>query len=337
MRRCLELAAMGRYSVAPNPMVGCVIVEDDRIIAEGYHRQYGDAHAEIEAINQLSPGYDLSKASIYVSLEPCSHHGKTPPCVDQIILRKPSKVIVATKDPNPKVSGTGIERLLDAGIDVEIGTLADEAHILNKFFFTYHEKKRPYVTLKWARSNNGFIGKRDSQIWLTGDNAARLVHKWRAGHMSIMVGAKTVLTDQPRLNVRHWKGKDPIRVLLDAELDVPEDHSFYQAKVRTIVFNFREAKSDQNVEWIKINAELPVSPQVLEELAKQQIISLLVEGGAKTLDAFVQESCWDEAYELVAQKDIQGDIPAPNLHLESANKIQLGDDECITYKNPQPC
>ncbi|MBC7400121.1 MAG: bifunctional diaminohydroxyphosphoribosylaminopyrimidine deaminase/5-amino-6-(5-phosphoribosylamino)uracil reductase RibD, partial [Mucilaginibacter sp.] len=248
MLRCLDLAALGLGKVSPNPMVGAVIVHDDQIIGEGYHQQYGQAHAEVDAVNDALSKFDnaeelFKQATIYVSLEPCAHYGKTPPCADLLIKHRFAKVVIGCRDPFDKVDGKGIEKLQAAGIEVMVGVLEDECKWLNRRFFTRVQKQRPYVILKWAQTTDGFFAPDDNkQFWITGPESRKLVHKWRGEEDAILVGKNTVLTDNPQLSVRFGDGRSPKRVVIDRRLELKSDLKVFDQSVETLIFN--EVKTD---------------------------------------------------------------------------------------------
>jgi diaminohydroxyphosphoribosylaminopyrimidine deaminase / 5-amino-6-(5-phosphoribosylamino)uracil reductase len=338
MQRCFELALKGLGKVAPNPMVGCVIVNGNEIVAEGYHQAYGEAHAEVNAIHSV-PGYDFSECTLYVNLEPCSHFGKTPPCSDLLIQKKFKKVVICNVDTNPLVGGKGIEKLKKAGIEVESGILEKEGRDLNKRFFTFHEKKRPYIILKWAETKDGFISrwplpenKKDN--WITGEESKLLSHRWRAQEQAIMVGSNTVLNDDPQLTVRLAEGKNPLRIVLDRELKIPEGANIFDNSAPTLVFTGNDKASQQNVNYIKLSGD-DVIYNILEEACKLNISSLIVEGGTRLLEAFIKNKLWDEARIFVnPEKTFINGIKAPVFDKSAAEMKMSGSDQLFTLKNP---
>jgi diaminohydroxyphosphoribosylaminopyrimidine deaminase/5-amino-6-(5-phosphoribosylamino)uracil reductase len=280
-------------------MVGAVIVCDGKIIGEGYHREYGKAHAEVNAISSVSDPELLKKSTIYVSLEPCSHYGKTPPCAELIIKKRIPRVVVASLDPFPAVSGKGIRMLKDAGVDVKVGVLEKEAIWLNKEFMTLQTKSRPYVYLKWAESADGFIdvlrnSSSEPPVVLSDSANSRRVHKMRAEVSAIMVGTNTAYLDNPSLTTRNWCGKNPTRVLLDRTLRLPSDLKLFDRSVPTIVFTEKERQSEDGLEYVKLDFDKSLIENVLTELGNRKINSLIVEGGAALLNGFIQENVWDE-------------------------------------------
>lgn len=334
MQRCIELAAMGRDAVAPNPFVGCVIVYDGKIIGEGYHRKYGEAHAEVNAINSVSNPELLTESTVYVSLEPCSHHGKTPPCADLLIEKKVKKVVVGVLDPHVKVAGKGVERLSNAGIEVVTGVLEKECREINKRFFVFHEKQRPYVVLKWAQSKDGFldgprINDEKGVIWISAPETRALVHKWRSEETSILVGRKTVQTDNPSLTVRDYYGKNPIRLIIDSQLQISGDLHILSEEAPTIIFNRSRNEVKGNIEWVKI-PEVNTR-HILEELYKRGIQSVFVEGGSRTLHYFIFDNVWDEARVIVGDVYLKEGRKAPAIHRAPSYSYKFSTDTIYHY------
>ncbi|MGZ3885403.1 MAG: bifunctional diaminohydroxyphosphoribosylaminopyrimidine deaminase/5-amino-6-(5-phosphoribosylamino)uracil reductase RibD [Bacteroidia bacterium] len=331
MKRCIELAAQGLGAVAPNPMVGCVIVCNDTIVAQGYHRLYGEAHAEVDAIHQLPLSADPKNSTLYVNLEPCSHQGKTPPCADLIVSKQFKKVVIGTTDTNPLVAGKGIEKLKTAGIEVIAGVLSDECRELNKRFFTYHEKKRPYIILKWAQTGDGFISKspvpdNKSENWITGEESKKLVHLWRSQEQAILVGYNTALTDDPQLTTRLVKGSNPVRIVLDKNLDLPKGLHLFSGEAITVIFNAKKNDMYENIHYKKINFDHLI-PELLEQLYLLKISSIIIEGGPKTLDLFIKAKAWDEARVFVnPDKRFVTGIKAPVMALQS-EPVKSGTDK----------
>lgn len=303
MQRALVLAAKGWPAVAPNPMVGAVIVHHNTVVAEAHHQKFGGAHAEVLAIRELPDGIPPSECELYVTLEPCSHHGKTPPCTELIINKGFRKVYIASGDPNPLVNGKGIALLRAAGIAVITGVLEPEARYLNRRFYTFHEKKRPFITLKWAESGDGFISRlplpqnrADNRI--SGEKALQLAHRLRAEHMAILVGKNTALADDPELSTRLVEGKNPIRILIDSQLQVPATARIFNNKAQTLVFNLLREEKEGHIEWIKLKPEQAIHKQILLALYTRDIQSLMVEGGTKVLETFIGEGLYDEVYRI---------------------------------------
>ena len=294
MQRCFQLAENGLGQVAPNPLVGSVIVHDGKIISEGLHQKYGENHAERNAILQVKYENLLKNSTLYVNLEPCSHFGKTPPCADLIIEKQIPKVVISNLDSNPEVAGKGIERLRNAGIEVITGVLEDEGRFLNRRFFTYIERNRPYIILKWAESLDGFIYN-ETQRWITNKAMRNLVHKWRSEESAIMVGTNTVLIDNPQLNVRAYFGKNPLRITIDKNHKLPKNLHFFDNSQPTKIYETTDLS------------------EILANLHSQKIQSLIVEGGAKLLQSFIEKNLWDEAHILTGNKQLLSDLKAPKI------------------------
>jgi len=335
MQRCLELAVKGLGSVAPNPMVGCVIVHNNVIIGEGYHQKYGEAHAEVNAIASVVNKSLLAESTVYVNLEPCSHYGKTPPCSDLLIAHKVKRVVVACLDTNPLVAGKGIEKLRNAGIEVFTGVLEKEARELNKRFFTYHEKRRPYIILKWAQTKDGFISKLPPFIreenWITNNESKKLVHTWRAQEQAILVGTTTALLDNPTLTVRLTEGRSPIRILIDKELKVPFINPIFSNVAEIIVFTEKKEVSVNNVTYHQIDFTKEIIPQISNYLYDKKITSIIIEGGRRTLQSFIDKGFWDEARIFTGNKYFQSGIKAPVINKDKSNSQMVGDDELAIF------
>lgn len=336
MARCIELAKGGRGSACPNPLVGAVIVHNGKIIGEGFHRRYGEAHAEVNAIASVRDESLLRDSTMYVSLEPCSHYGKTPPCAELIIRKKIPRVVVGCLDPYPSVSGRGVRMLREAGVEVVTGVMEKEAHVLNKAFMTLQTQGRPYVILKWAQSEDGFIDRLRTDasippVALSSPEMFRKVHKLRSEVDAIMVGTGTALLDNPSLTVRHWAGDSPVRVVLDRRLSIPAAYHLLDGSVRTLVFTEASDVNGKNVEYILIDFARPVIRQVLEQLARRKIGSLLVEGGARLIRHFVEENLWDEARVETAPVRLEEGVRAPGL---GGNAILAAPDHFLMcFKN----
>ena len=319
MRRCLELAKLGAGNVAPNPMVGAVLVYNSRIIGEGYHERYGEAHAEPNCIasvkeedKNLIPG-----SVLYVSLEPCVHYGKTPPCADLIIKNKIPKVVIGCHDPFTEVNGKGIEKLLAAGIEVVQSILEQECKELNKRFLTFHTQHRPYIILKWAQTANGTIGSDNkSRLYITNEFTNRLVHKWRSEEAAILIGTNTALIDNPELTTRSWTGNNPIRLVVDMDLKLPSSLKIFDGKVKTIVFNELKHEDRNNLLFYQVTEDANLVHQITNALYQLKIQSVLVEGGAKLLQSFIDEGMWDEASIITNEElTINGRLYSPKLIL----------------------
>ena len=317
--RCLQLARNGSGSTSPNPMVGAGIVCDGKIIGEGYHIRCGEPHAEVNAVRSVRDASLLSRSTIYVSLEPCSHYGKTPPCADLIINSGIPRVVIATTDNNSMVSGRGIERMRAAGIDVRVGVCEEEAFSLNSAFFTCHGKNRPLVTLKWAQSADGFIdAARQGGEALKISNSASMmaVHKLRATHDAILVGRRTAQMDNPSLTLRHWAGRTPLRLVVDREGILPATLRLFSSEAPTVVYtqNIREGKFSENVSQVALDFSQDIIPQILAHLYEKKIGSLLVEGGSCLLQSFIDADIWDEIrIETNPALTLGEGVPAPQL------------------------
>ncbi len=339
MQHCLDLAKKGFGNVAPNPMVGCVIVMDGTIIGEGYHEQYGKAHAEVNAINSVKDKALLKKATLYVNLEPCSHFGKTPPCADLIIEHNIPYVVIGTIDTFSEVSGRGIEKLMKAGIDVKVGILEDECKELNKRFFTFHEKKRPYVILKWAQTADGFIdiirteNDQEKPLQITNTESNQLSHTWRSEEQAIMVGKRTALLDNPQLTVRNTSGKNPLRIVTDRNLSLPPHYFLLDKSTPTLIFSSGSHASDTNLEYVKIDFDTKILPQIMHVLHAKGIQSLIVEGGTQIINSFIAAGLWDEARVFIAQANIEEGVNAPLLDAKPVENLNVNGDHLLIYKN----
>lgn len=301
MQRCLDLAGKANGATYPNPLVGAVVVHDGSIIGEGFHMKAGTPHAEVIALNSVADRKLLKSSILYVNLEPCSHYGKTPPCSDLIISSGIMKVIIGTKDTSDKVSGRGIANLVNAGCEVKTGVLEKESRWINRRFFTFHEKKRPYIILKWAQSADGFLDYRrdfitgQKPVWISGEAERVLVHRWRAEEQSILAGAGTLRADNPLLNVREWPGTDPIRIILSGSGSVDEESAVFQTPGKNILFTHNGGSEIINTVRVKMNRNKNSASQIADYLFNSGVQSVLVEGGAKVLDHFISTGLWDEA------------------------------------------
>lgn len=314
MQRCIELALKGAGHVSPNPMVGAVLVYDDRIIGEGWHRQYGQAHAEVNCIASVkTEDRDLiGKSTIYVSLEPCAHHGKTPPCADLIIQHNIQHVVIGCTDSYKEVAGKGIEKLKAAGIQVTTGILERECRWLNRRFFTRQELNRPYIILKWAQSEDGFIAPEEGRrVMLSNTFSQQLVQKMRSEEDAVLVGYKTALLDNPRLNNRYGSGKQPVRIVIDPELNLPETLHLFDQTQPTLVYNFRRSGNEENTSFIRLYEDESLASGITDSL--KTVNSVIVEGGSKTLQAFIDEGLWDEAFVFTTEHLLQSGTKAPTL------------------------
>jgi diaminohydroxyphosphoribosylaminopyrimidine deaminase/5-amino-6-(5-phosphoribosylamino)uracil reductase len=337
MHRCLQLAKSAAGWVAPNPMVGAVLVNDGKMIGEGYHQQYGASHAEVNCFNSVQPADEhlIPISILYVSLEPCAHFGKTPPCADLIISKGIKKVVVGIRDPFAEVNGKGIEKLIAAGIDVVVGCLEEDCYELNKRFFCFHTQQRPYIILKWAQTADNFIGNiSNDRLLITSDSTNKLVHQWRAEEAAILVGANTALKDDPQLTVRSVNGKQPVRLLIDKMLTVPQDRKLFDGSVRTIVFNTLEDKKAENLEYIKIDFSKNHIEQILNSCYRNNIQSILVEGGAATLNQFIIAGLWDEARAITNQDlKIETGIKSPSIVGKKVRSFEIENDLVTIIEN----
>jgi len=325
---------MGAGSVAPNPMVGAVLVFENTIIGEGYHQKYGYAHAEVNCINNVAENnrHLVAKSTLYVSLEPCAHFGKTPPCADLIIKNNIPAVVIGCTDNYAEVNGKGIEKLVAAGVNVTVGVLEKEAKELNKRFFTFHTRQRPYIILKWAQSSNKKIAADSGRTFISNEISNRLVHQWRAEEAAIMVGTNTALNDDPALTTRLYPGKNPVRIVLDMDLKLPAGLQLFDGSVTTIVFNGLRQEEKETITFYKINKEEKIIPQLLQALYGSGIQSVLIEGGAKLLQSFIDAGLWDEARIITnTTMEIASGIDAPVLHQQRLISTQLLLNDNIDY------
>ncbi len=335
MHRCLQLAKLGCDNVAPNPMVGAVLVHNNRIIGEGYHKEYGKEHAEVNCINSVKDEdrHLIALSTLYVSLEPCAHYGKTPPCADLIISQQIPKVVVGCRDPFKQVSGKGIEKMQNAGIDISVDVLEKECKELNKRFLTFHTQHRPYIILKWAQTLNGNIAispkpspkERASidngdnsisndRLFITNEFTNRLVHKWRSKEMGILVGTNTAMLDNPELTNRLWSGKSPIRLIVDMHLRLPSSLKIFDEQQPTIIFNTLQHNEQGMMQYYQVTKDVNLVHQILNGCYQTNIQSILVEGGAKLLQSFIDEGMWDEARVITNEiLHIENGLPAPQL------------------------
>lgn len=335
MYRCIELAKLGAGHVAPNPMVGSVLVHEGRIIGEGYHQKYGEVHAEVNCINSMrhEDKHLIGEATIYVSLEPCAHFGKTPPCADLIIKNKIPKVVIGCRDPFDKVNGKGIEKLQDAGIEVTAGILEKECKELNKRFFTFHIKRRPFIVLKWAQSKNRKIANADfSRVHISNAYTNRLVHSWRSEEAGIMVGTNTALQDDPALNTRHWTGLNPIRLIVDLNLRLPRKLKVFDGQQSTIVFNSTKHEEGKNLIFYKVDKEPSIVQGLMKACYDLGIQSILVEGGNILAESFINENTWDEARVIENNQLIIADgLRAPLLSAETFVSSEIIATDVVSY------
>ena len=332
MQRCIDLARKGLGNTYPNPIVGSVIVHKDEIIGEGFHQKSGEPHAEINAINSVKDKSLLPESTLYVNLEPCCHQGKTPPCADHIVEKGIKNVVIGCKDLSNKANGKGIETLKNSNCEVIENILEGKCKELNKRFFTYNEKNRPYIILKWAQTKDGFFAPKDNQkFWITNEKSKQLVHKWRAEEQAIMVGANTAKIDNPKLDVREVEGENPIRITVDKNLDLSTGLHLFNDQGQTIVFNSIKNENANNINYVTLDFQADVPNQILNSLYELEIQSLIIEGGAKTLNSFIELGLWDEARVFIGQKELTDGIKAPKLDLEPISKENISGDELLIY------
>jgi diaminohydroxyphosphoribosylaminopyrimidine deaminase/5-amino-6-(5-phosphoribosylamino)uracil reductase len=336
MQRCIELAQLGAGHVSPNPMVGCVIVHGEaikKVIGEGWHQRYGEAHAEVNAIKNVRNSSLLKESTLYVSLEPCHHFGKTPPCVDLILEHQIPKVVIGSVDPNPLVAGKSIEKLKNAGVEVIVGVLSEAAIALNKGFNSQHQHHRPYIILKWAESKDGFFAPLKGKKWLSNDFTKRLTHKWRHSVDAILVGKNTILEDNPKLNDRFWDGKPPLRVVIDPHLTIDAEHHIFTDGQPTVILNNRKNELNGAVNYVQLEHSYFTIKSIIERLNSFKINTLLVEGGAFTLNKFIDSNLWDEAYVYKTEVELSEGIPAPIISECSHKAIQpIANNQLEIYK-----
>jgi len=329
MSRAIEVARLADAAVFPNPYVGAVIVHQSKIIAEGYHQKFGNPHAEVHAVNQVKNPDILKECSIYVTLEPCAHHGKTPPCADLLVKHQFKRVVVGSVDPFAKVNGAGIERMKNAGIEVTVGVLKSQCDTLNKRFFTFHQKKRPYITLKWAESVDGYLAPKNQiqgeRTKITGALSHLLVHQQRSNEHAILVGRKTVENDNPELNVRHLVAPSPIRFVIDPKLKLTEDYKIFQGGLPTHVLNLVEDSQKNNITFHKLTELSPAS--ICEKLFELGILSVYIEGGAHTIQQFIHAGLWDQIYRFIGPTKLLSGIEAPKFEGVLIDKKSIEQDE----------
>lgn len=339
MYRCIELAQKAFGNTYPNPMVGSVIVHNGEIIGEGFHHKAGEPHAEVNAVNSVENQELLKDSTIYVCLEPCAHFGKTPPCADLIVSKQFKRVVVGCVDSFSKVSGKGIEKIQQAGIETTIGVLEKESRFLNRRFFTFHEKKRPYIILKWAQTADGFIDKlreekkSDKGVRITDEVCQKLVHTWRSQEQAILVGTTTALCDNPSLTTRLVEGKNPLRIVWDLHDTVAENACLKDKSTETIVFTRLEKESSENLEYVQVWATENVLKKTLDVLYQKGIQSLIVEGGAKTLQTFIDADLWDEARVFTTKEKFGKGIASPNFPKKLSVSETIGNAQLsIVYR-----
>lgn len=334
--RCLELAEKGASYVAPNPMVGAVLVYNNKIIGEGYHQQFGGPHAEVNCLNSVKEEnrHLIRQATLYVSLEPCAHFGKTPPCADLIMANKIPDVVIGCRDPFKEVNGKGIDKLKAAGVNVINGVLEKQCQQLNKRFFTFYIQHRPYVILKWAETSDKKIaGKGNERLFISNEQTNRLVHKWRSEEASILIGTNTAILDDPELNTRIWSRPSPVRLVIDMDLSLPSSLKIFNRKQRTIIFNTIKHEEDSDILYYQVTKDVNLVHQIVNALYQLKIQSVLVEGGARLLQSFIDEEMWDEVRVIKNEKlKINNGLAAPEVDLKNAGEeMRILDDSIKIY------
>ena len=332
--KCISLARKGALDVSPNPMVGCVIVNNGEIIGEGYHKEYGKNHAEVNAIHSVKDKSELKNSILYVNLEPCCHHGKTPPCTDLIVKYNIPKVVIGCIDTFSKVSGQGMKKLKDNSVEVIYGVLEKECTELNKRFFCYHTKKRPYIILKWAKSKDNFIApiNQEKPFWMTSEKSKKLVHSWRAEEDAILVGRKTVVADNPSLTVRMCEGKNPIRIIIDKELSLDKKSNVFDDQAETVVFNNIKSAIIDKTTYLKADFN-NLNEDILNQLYNKDILSLIIEGGTITINSFIEKNLYDEIRVFTADKLLEKGINSPELPDINLIKTSIiNNDKLEVYK-----
>ena len=331
MQRAMELARLGFGNVSPNPMVGCVIVHEGRIIGEGFHQQFGGPHAEVYAIDSVQNKSLLKESTVYVSLEPCAHFGKTPPCADLLVKHQVKKVIISNIDPYPQVAGKGIEILRNAGITVETGLLEQDGIDLNKRYFKSIQAQRPYIILKWAQTADGFIARENfDSKWISNEFSRKLVHKWRAEEDAILIGKNTALYDNPTLNVRDWEGNNPLRIVIDHELALDRSLNLFNKEIPTICYNTKTSSREKNLEFVQLSTT-SFLPELIADLHRRKVQSVMVEGGASTIQSFIDAGQWDEARVFEAPVCFGAGIKAPQLFQAGFDGRETIMGDTLTY------
>jgi diaminohydroxyphosphoribosylaminopyrimidine deaminase / 5-amino-6-(5-phosphoribosylamino)uracil reductase len=339
MQRCLNLAKKAAGNTSPNPMVGSVIVHNDTVIGEGFHRKCGEAHAEVNAVNSVKDKSLLKNSTLYVSLEPCAHVGKTPSCANMIIENKIPKIVIGSLDPFSLVNGKGIEMLKNAGRQTVVGVLEKECVALNKRFYTYHLKKRPYIILKWAQTKDGYIdyirkpGTDTKAFWITNEYCKTLVHKWRCEEDAIFTGTNTIILDNPQLTARNWFGKNPLRISIDEYCNFDKNYKIFDNQAETLIFNSLKTKNENNLKYYKIDFNNDIVDQILNKLYELGIQSLIVEGGSVTLESFISKGLWDEARIFTGNHKFGKGVCAPAFNHSYHKYEKYGNSELKYYYN----
>lgn len=333
MQRAFDLAQLSRGMVSPNPLVGCVIVYNNIIIGEGRHEKYGQPHAEVNAVAAVKDQSLLKDSTVYVNLEPCAHFGKTPPCADLLVRHKVKKVVISNVDTNPLVGGKGIEKLKAAGIEVVTGILEAEGQELNKRFFTFMEKKRPYIILKWAETADGFIARKNfDSKWISNEHSRQLVHKWRTEEDAVLVGTSTALYDNPALTVRDWKGRNPVRIVIDRHGRLPQTLTLFDGQQQTLCYTIAKSQTGTNLEFIQL-PENEFLQALMRDLHKRNIQSVIIEGGATTLQQLINNRQWDEARVFTSDQNFDSGISAPQFNGNLSHRESVLNDT-LTYFTP---
>lgn len=334
MLRALELARLGAGNVSPNPKVGCVIVHDNRIIGEGWHQQYGGPHAEVNAIEDVKDKTLLNQSVIYVNLEPCAHTGKTPPCANLLVSHRVKGVVIANEDSNPLVAGKGIQKLKEAGIEVKVGVLEQEGLQLNIRFFTFINKKRPYIILKWAQTADGFLARENyDSKWISNEFSRQLVHKWRAEEDAVLVGARTVAKDDPQLSVRDWSGRNPIRIVIDPKLSLDKTLKVFDGSQKTICYNLKKDEIQDSLQFVKLKTDGGIN-EIMADLFQKKIQSVIVEGGTQTINGFLNLNLWDEMRVFKSPQTFEGKgILAPSVKGKLITETEIAGDKLQVFRN----
>lgn len=335
MQRAIDLAKLSLGSVSPNPLVGCVIVIENKIIGEGRHEVYGSAHAEVNAVASVRDKSLLKESTVYVNLEPCAHFGKTPPCADMLVSHQVKKVVIANTDPNPLVSGKGIQKLQAAGIEIVTNVLGQKGRELNKRFFTFMERKRPYIILKWAQTVDGFIARENfDSKWISNEHSRKLVHKWRSEEDAVLVGSGTALHDNPALTVRDWLGRNPVRVVIDRYGKLPKTLTLFDGSQKTICYNTVRNEAQENLVFVKLDGQSFIE-ELITDLFKRNIQSVIIEGGSTTLQQFINNGLWDEARTFTAPEKFESGISAPKISGNLISQETVFTDTLSIYTNHQ--